>query len=217
MKLSVLSVNIGRVRVIGQLHGEDVLSAIAKAPVEQQRIRVGALGLEGDAQADLSVHGGVDKAVYAYPADHWPWWQSAHALACAPARFGENLTLEGADESDVAIGDRFRWGEALLEISQPRSPCFKLAMVARQDIPGHMMLSARSGWYLRVLEEGEAPVRDAAMRRVFESLGPNVRETFLAAHHGGASLEILRRIHAAAALSRSWRESFAKKIAAFPG
>jgi MOSC domain-containing protein YiiM len=213
MELAILSVNIGRVRVIGQVHGEDVPSAIAKTPVSEPRLRVTALGLEGDEQADLSVHGGVDKAVYAYPAEHWPWWESQHTLACAPARFGENLTLQGADENDVAIGDRFRWGEALLEISQPRSPCFKLALYARADIPGHMTLSARSGWYLRVVEEGEADAK-AAMTRVFESHGPSVRDAFVAAHHKGAMLETLRRIHAAPALSQSWRDSFATKIAA---
>jgi MOSC domain-containing protein YiiM len=217
MELAILSVNVGAVRAIGTQHGEAVLSAIAKQPLAKDSVRVGALGLEGDAQADLSAHGGVDKAVYAYPADHWPWWQNTHGLDCAPARFGENLTLKGADESAVAIGDRFRWGEALLEISQPRSPCFKLGLHAWQDVPGHMTASARSGWYLRVLEEGEAPVFGAAMRRVFESRGPSVRDAFLAAHHRGASLETLRRIHAAPALSRSWRDSFARKIAAFPG
>jgi MOSC domain-containing protein YiiM len=213
MDIAILSVNVGRPRAIGQLHGEDVLSAIGKAPVSQERIFVGALGLEGDEQADLSVHGGVDKAVYVYPAEHWPWWESRHAFACAPARFGENLTLEGAEENDVAIGDRLRWGDALLEISQPRSPCFKLALYARADIPGQMTLSARTGWYLRVVEEGEAAV-NGVMTRVFESHGPSVRDTFIAAFHRGASLETLRRIHAVPALARSWRDSFATKIAA---
>src|SRR5277367_2346190 len=117
MELRLLSVNVGLPRIIGSLHGEPVLSGIVKHPVTTRTVFVGATDIVGDSQADLSVHGGVDKAVYAYPADHWPWWEREHALPCAPATFGENLTLQGADETVVRIGDRFRWGDALLEVS----------------------------------------------------------------------------------------------------
>ena len=119
MNLRILSVNIARPRIIGIWQGEAVLSGIAKTPAAADTLFVGRTNIDGDGQADLSVHGGPDKAVYAYPSAHWSWWEGEKHLACGPATFGENLTLEGANENDVAIGDRFRWGGAILEISQP--------------------------------------------------------------------------------------------------
>ena len=217
MEILVRSVNVGMPSVIAVQRGEAILSGIRKAPLETETVFVSALGIAGDGQADLTVHGGIDKAVYAYPSEHWPWWEREHKLSCAPNTFGENLTLEGADESDVAIGDRFRWGEVVLEISQPRSPCFKLGIHAREDIPALMTGSARCGWYMRVLVEGKAPVRCGKLTRIVSTGGPNVRETFLAHHRARADLETLHRIHEAPALSRSWRESFARKIAAITG
>ena len=214
--ISILSVNVGLPRVLAVVHGEEILSGIAKKPVHES-VSVGHLGIDGDGQADLEVHGGVDKAVYVYPSEHWEWWTAQHSLVCAPNTFGENLTLRGADEANVAIGDRFRWGEVLLEICQPRAPCFKLALhTQRDDVPGQMTLSARCGWYMRVIEEGRAPVEGAMLSRVLASGGPNVRETFLAAHHPRIALSTLLRIHDAPALSEAWRRSLAKKIAALP-
>src|SRR6185312_1381767 len=158
MNLRILSVNIGRARPIGTFENETVISGIDKRGVASERVIVRRLGIEGDEQADLRVHGGLDKAVYAYPSEHWPWWENEQHIECRPAAFGENLTLAGADESEVAIGDRFRWGAALLEVSQPRAPCYKLGLhTKRADAPQIMTLSARCGWYMRVLEEGDAP------------------------------------------------------------
>ena len=215
--ISILSVNVGLPRVLAVVHGEEVLSAIAKQAVLGS-VRVGHLGIVGDGQADLEVHGGVDKAVYAYPSEHWQWWAAQHGVVCAPNTMGENLALRGAVETQVAIGDRFRWGEVLLEICQPRAPCFKLALhTQRDDVPGQMTLSARCGWYMRVIEEGQAPVQGAMLSRVFASGGPNVRETFLAALHPRITRETLLRIHDASALSEAWRRMIAKKIAALPG
>jgi MOSC domain-containing protein YiiM len=217
MNLRILSVNIGRARVIGQLHGADVWSGIAKKPVADDSVFVGRLDIEGDAQADLSVHGGADKAVYAYPADHWPWWEREKSFGCGPASFGENLTLEGGDEHAVAIGDRFRWGDALLEVSQPRAPCYKLAIHARRDIPQLMTVSARCGWYFRVIEEGTARVRDAALECVTRSNSPSVYETFVALFGRGNSREALLRIRDTPQLAESWRHAVAAKIDAARG
>jgi MOSC domain-containing protein YiiM len=214
MKLAVLSVNVGRPRVLGVRAGETVVSGIAKSPVAARQVRVGALNIEGDGQADLTVHGGADKAVYAYPADHWSWWESSHALACAPATFGENLTLKGVDESAVAIGDCFAWGSAILEVSQPRAPCYKFAMhTRREDAPQLMVLSARSGWYLRVVEEGDAPSQNAELVRVEQSGGPSVRDAFVAALHPRVARELCLRVHDAPALAQSWRAAVARRIA----
>lgn len=205
MKLRLRDVSVGLPRAIGvTAEGETVLSAIAKARVEADSIFVGRENLEGDGQADLRVHGGRDKAVYAYPADNWSWWQAQHNLACGPNTFGENLTLEGSDEDQVAIGDRFRWGDALLEISQPRAPCFKLALHAREDIPARMTVSARCGWYLRVVETGFAPVHGEMVREV-ASGGPSVRETFIAALHPRIPDAQRAQIRATPGLAAAWQ------------
>jgi MOSC domain-containing protein YiiM len=212
MQLRVLSVNVGRPKIIALVNGEPVHSGIAKHAVGRERIFVGATNIEGDQQEDLSVHGGVDKAVYAYPADNWPWWEREHRLPCAPGTFGENLTLQGADETAVCIGDRFAWGEAILEVSQPRGPCFKLGIhTGRPEIPQRMTQSGRSGWYLRVLQEGAAPT-EAPLTRVLASGGPNVREAFLAVYDPATPLETCRRVHDAPGLAESWKRPLARKL-----
>jgi len=210
----VLSVNIGLPRVIGMQNGEAVSSGIAKQPVNLPRVSVGPVGIQGDGQADLRVHGGPDKAVYAYPSEHWPWWESEHALSCKPATFGENLTLSGGDERVVAIGDRFRWGQSILEVSQPRAPCYKFAMhVARQDAPLIMTKSARCGFYLRVLEAGEAPAQDAVLERLATSGGPSVHDAFTAALHPRVDRDLRLRVHDAPQLAAAWRTAVARQIA----
>jgi MOSC domain-containing protein YiiM len=214
MELQLISVNVALPRVIGRVDGQDILSGIAKQPLEQQSVFVATTNIAGDAQADLRVHGGVDKAVYAYPADHWPWWEQEKMLPSRAGTFGENLTVEGADESAVAIGDRFRWGDALLEISQPRAPCFKFAIhTARADAPQLMTLSGRCGWYYRVIEEGRAPVPGASLSRVLASGGPSVLETFRAVFGRNMGTDLLKRVEAAEGLAESWRNPVSERLA----
>jgi len=207
----LVSVNVGLPGVLAVVNGEEILSGIVKRPVTAERVMVRGTNIDGDGQADLGVHGGIDKAVYAYPAVHWPWWQREKGLACAPGTFGENLTVDEADETQVRIGDRFAWGELLLEVSQPRAPCFKLALHTRRpDVPQAMTLSGKCGWYLRVLTDGWAPVR-APLVRVSQSGGPTVREAFVAAFSVERDEAALRRIHVSPALSAAWRATIAKK------
>ncbi|MBU6297426.1 MAG: MOSC domain-containing protein [Alphaproteobacteria bacterium] len=204
--------------VIGMENGEEILSGIAKHAVQAESVVLRTLGITGDGQADLEAHGGVDKAVYVYPSDHWIWWETEKNLHCAPNTFGENLTLAGADETDICIGDRFEWGDALLEVSQPRAPCFKLGIhTGRRDVPLAMTLSARCGWYLRVIAGGVVPVRRAILRRAATRGGPTVRESFVALFSKTFDGRALRRIHDAPGLSEAWRHAINKKIAAFPG
>ena len=217
MNLRILSVNVGRPRIIGQVRGEVVISGIGKKPVETDSVFVGATDIVGDEQADLSVHGGVDKAVYAYPADHWPWWERERKFPCRAASFGENLTVEGADESAVAIGDRFRWGDAMLEVSQPRAPCYKLAIHARPDIPQLMTITARCGWYFRVVVEGDAPARDAILERVVKSGAPSVFETFVALFGRGGDADLPLRVRDTPQLADDWRRAISAKIRASRG
>lgn len=212
MELAVLSVNVGRPRVIAEENGAPVFSAIAKVPIGQTTVFVGTTNITGDEQADLSVHGGFDKAVYVYPSDHWNWWGQEKGLACRPGTFGENLTLEGADENMVAIGDRFRWGEAILEVAQPRAPCSKLAIhTGLARAPQTMTISGRCGWYLRVVHEGDASA-NARLIRIAASGGPTVRDSFLAALHPRMSKPLRPRVLGADFLAEDWRRAVAKRL-----
>jgi MOSC domain-containing protein YiiM len=217
MELRLLSVNVALPREIGKFNGESVVSGIAKRPLELASVFVAATNIAGDGQADLSVHGGADKAVYAYPADHWPWWEHEKAIACGPATFGENLTIAGADEKAIAIGDRFRWGDAVLEVSQPRAPCFKLAIhTGRPDAPQLMTLSGRCGWYLRVIRPGAAPVRDGSLTRIYESRGPSVREAFGAIFDPHMGTEALKLVEGTPGLAESWKKPVSRRLAKAP-
>lgn len=211
---ALLSVNVGLPKVIGRDRGGDVISGIDKRPVATESVMVRTLGIEGDGQADLEVHGGPDKAVYVYPAANWSWWAAEHGLVCRPALFGENLTLGGGGEDAVHIGDRFAWGEALLEVCQPRGPCYKLAIHAgRAELPQIMTRTARCGWYLRVLREGAAPA-SGALRRVLKSDSPSVREAFAAVFSRHPDRSLLRRVYETPSLPLGWRELAARALRA---
>ena len=143
----------------------DEASAIAKAAREGS-VAVGLLGLEGDEQADAVHHGGIDKALHHYPADHYAFWRGEigdHPLLAAPGGFGENIAAHGLLESDVCIGDRFRLGTALVEISHGRTPCWKIGhRFALPKLTAQVVETRRSGWYYRVLEPGTVAAGDAA-------------------------------------------------------
>lgn len=159
MTIPVLSIQCGSAV---PFRGEEA-SAIGKTAVTGP-VRVTRLGLAGDEQADLSVHGGPDKAVHHYPHDHYAWWREAiedHPLLAAPGAFGENISTEGLTETTVAIGDVFRLGTALVEVSQGRQPCWRLDhRFGRRDVLSGIIGTRRSGWYYRVLEAGEVAAGD---------------------------------------------------------
>ena len=154
------AVNVGRPRTLA-FGDVDVETAIWKAPVEGRR-RVGRLNVEGDRQADLKVHGGPDKAVYAYAGESRSWWGEHLGLGeLPPGVFGENLSTSGVDVDGAVVGELWRVGSALLQVSQPRVPCYKLAI--RFDdpaMPRRFAAAARPGAYLRVLEEGDVAAGD---------------------------------------------------------
>jgi len=159
-EVSLLSVNVGEPRVIGTSRwGKPIRSGIVKLPVTSDSVSLDTLNLDRDQQADLTVHGGSDKAVYAYPAEHLPRWNDELGTDFGPGMFGENLTTAGWLEDDVFIGDIWSWGDALLQVAQPRYPCYKLATVTgRPDLPKRFIRAGRTGWYLRVLRPGIVPV-----------------------------------------------------------
>ncbi|OQW38818.1 MAG: hypothetical protein A4S12_02760 [Proteobacteria bacterium SG_bin5] len=161
MSARVASVQVGRVAPLGP---ERVPSGIVKHPVEGP-VAVARLGLAGDEQADLSVHGGPDKAVYGYAAAHYPLWAAEHphlADRLDPGAFGENLTIEGLDEADICVGDVHAIGTARLQVCQPRQPCYKFALrLGDARAPKAMVRSGRAGWYYRVIAEGALQAGDA--------------------------------------------------------
>ncbi|WP_410564586.1 MOSC domain-containing protein [Amycolatopsis sp. cmx-4-61] len=210
--MNVDGVYVGEPSVLGHRRNRQVLSAITKARVTAPELTLTELNLDGDRQADLTVHGGVDKAVYVYPAEHYPAWRE-DGFEAAVADFGENVSLSGVTEDDVRIGDVWAWGDALVQVSQPRSPCFKLAMkTGRKDVTPLMIDSGRSGWYLRVLRPGTVPT-SGAVELVERADGPTIAEVYVVsfANYGQlpeerveAALDFADRVLATPALSKSW-------------
>lgn len=152
---------------VARFTDDGATSAIAKTPVEGL-YAVTWLGIAGDAQADLSVHGGPEKAIHHYPRDHYGWWAERLAgqpLFDGPGAFGENISTRGLTERDVCIGDRFRIGTALVEVCQGRQPCWKQAhRFGDKRVVAMMVKSGRTGWYYRVLEEGQVTAGDELVR-----------------------------------------------------
>lgn len=158
--MHVVSVNVSLPKTV-EWRGRRVTTAIFKEPVKG-RIPIRRTGLAGDRQADPSVHGGPKKAVYAYPSEHYPLWRRELERAELPwGSFGENLTTEGLQEDPVHIGDRLRVGSALLRVTQPRMPCYKLGIrFGWDDVIARFLASGRSGFYLAVVEEGDVAAGD---------------------------------------------------------
>ncbi|MDZ4740487.1 MAG: MOSC domain-containing protein [Alphaproteobacteria bacterium] len=213
--LEILAVSAGQPASLGHWQGQPVLSGIRKVPLLGDTVDVRTTNIAGDGQADMTVHGGADKAVYAYPADHWPWWKAEANFDAAPASFGENLTVHGADEHAIRIGDQFAWGQVVLEVSQPRAPCFKFAMfTGREDLSARMTVSTRTGWYFRVLKPGAAPLKGTLARLHTGENQPSVREAFIAVYHPRVMSDVAEKVLAAPALSSAWRSGLQKRLAA---
>lgn len=170
--MKVLSVNVGTVSDLFVRQSDAmrrVATGIHKRPVDG-RIAVGRLGLTGDEQADLTVHGGLNKAVYAYPTEHYAFWATQRSAALkrdeplAPGAMGENLSLQGLLETDLWVGDRLQVGSTLLQVTEPRHPCYKFNAKMGFGHAAKMMLqSGFSGFYLRVVETGEIAAGDAVV------------------------------------------------------
>ena len=211
-KSELVSVNVAKPQYLGQHRGHAITSGIAKRPVATEFLWLDHLNLEGDGQADLVDHGGPDKAVYAYPSEHLPEWSAELGEELGPAAFGENLTTAGGTEDDVCIGDRWFWGDAVLEVCQPRTPCFKLAMHrGRGDIGRRFRQSGRSGWYLRVLQPGRVPVA-GPIRVEPHFLGATVWAVHEAARPGGAPVEVVEALLGVDALAHEWKLALAARL-----
>ena len=158
---TVVSVNVGRPQQLSVRRGRPLMSAIGKAPVEG-RVRVAGVNVEGDDQADRRVHGGPDKAVYAYAAEDAAFWEAELGRELGPGAFGENLTTEGVDVSGAVVGERWRIGSVELEVCQPRLPCSKLALrLGEPEMVKRFAQASRPGAYLRIVSEGSLAAGDA--------------------------------------------------------
>lgn len=211
--MKILSVNVGLPRQIIS-DSKPVTTGIFKTPV-QGRLKVGNLNLEGDGQADLSAHGGRNKAVYAYPSEHYAWWRSELPGMDLPwGMFGENLTLEGMQEEQVHVGDRFRMGTAVLMVTQPRLPCYKLGIrLERNDMPERFLESGRTGFYFAVVEEGELGADD-----VIEFIEQGANQISIATilrlyrSHGQRDSRQIERILQVEVLPEGWRKRFIRML-----
>jgi MOSC domain-containing protein YiiM len=210
----VVSVNVGLPRMV-RWNGRDVTTGIFKSPVEG-RVAVRGLNLDGDRQADLSVHGGAAKAVYAYPLEHYTYWQDELGEELPFGAFGENLTVAGLPlEQEIGIGDRFRIGSAELLVTQPRLPCYKLGIrFGRADMVKRFLASGRTGYYLAVEREGDLAAGDTIGVREAQPARIPVAEITRVYARDRNDLETIARLTTLDALPDDWRSYFEKKLAA---
>ena len=210
--MKLVAISVGGPRKV-EWRGKTVRTSIFKDPVAGS-VRVQKLNLAGDEQSDLSVHGGADKAVYAYPSEHYAYWREQLPEMKLPwGSFGENLTTEGLNDKTLQIGDRLSIGSAEFVVTQPRLPCFKLGVrFGRPDMVKRFQKSGRTGFYLAVLQEGVISAGDSIQ---VVSLGqPSVSVAEIARLYTAdeAEQELLRQASELAALSEDWREYFRNRL-----
>jgi MOSC domain-containing protein YiiM len=209
--MRVISVNISLPKPV-EFRGQTVSTSIFKEPVGS-RILVRRLSLEGDWQADLRYHGGHNKAVYAYPYEHYAWWSRELSRDdLRPGQFGENLTLDGLTEDTVRLGDIYRVGTALLQATQPRYPCFKLGIkMGDPRFPKRFLATGRTGFYLRVTQEGEVGAGDA-VELVEKSDSLTIRELWHLVLVDKGNIEGARRALLCPTLAPEWREPLEERL-----
>jgi MOSC domain-containing protein YiiM len=212
--MKVLSVNVGLPREV-LWRGRPITTGIFKEPVAD-RVPVRALNIDGDRQADLRVHGGADKAVYAYPSEFYELWRRERPeLDFRWGRFGENLTTEGLLDGDVNVGDRFRVGTAELVVTQPRLPCYKLGIrMGRDRFAKEFLERELLGFYLSVAREGEVGAGDRIVELARDPRGFRVTEVARLFSLDRDDFDGLRRAADLDVLPESWREYFRRRLVA---
>jgi MOSC domain-containing protein YiiM len=210
--MKLLSVNVGLPREI-EWKGKIVRTSIFKRPIAG-RVRASTLNLEGDQQSDLTVHGGIHKAVYAYPSEHFTFWRTELPGMDLPwGVFGENFTTEGLLEETLHIGDRLRVGSAEFVVTQPRMPCFKLGIrFNRSDMVKRFLQSGRTGFYFAVLKEGEVAAGDSIEGLERDKHNVPVADIVNLYRGDAGNEDLLRRVSELPSLPNSWREYFRKQL-----
>ena len=209
---TVASVQTGRIAPLGP---DGVPSAFVKAPVAGAVV-VGELGLAGDEQADRTVHGGPEKAVYGYAGRHYPAWAAdypGHADLFRPGGFGENLTIDGLEETDLCVGDCHRIGSAVLQVCQPRQPCFKFALrFADSRMPKAMVRTQRAGWYYRVLVPGMLQAGDHVFLEDRPNPGFDFGRLVRIVYRHQATIDELKALATMAGLASSLRSDAQRRL-----
>jgi MOSC domain-containing protein YiiM len=210
--MKLVAISVGQPRDV-QWRGRSVETSIFKTPVSG-RVHIARDTIEGDQQSDLSVHGGPEKAVYAYPAEHYDFWRRELPDAeLAWGAFGENFTTEGLLEDEVGIGDRYRVGTAELVVTQPRMPCYKLGIrFGRPDMVKRFLQSRRSGFYLGVEREGEVGAGDAIERLARNERRLTVADVVTLYAADSANQQLLESASDHPSLPAAWREHFRKRL-----
>jgi MOSC domain-containing protein YiiM len=210
--MKIVSLNAGFPRTM-PYKGRTVKTAIFKEPVAGTA-RIRRHNLDGDAQADLDVHGGATKAVYGYPSEHYDFWRSELPGVDLPwGVFGENLTTEGLSEEDLRVGDTFRVGSAILRVTEPRVPCYKLALrFDREDIVKRFLQSGRSGFYFAVVEKGEAAAGAPVESVAKDPEGISIADLARLYRSKDPDPDLLRRALRSPALSEAWRAGIRRRL-----
>jgi MOSC domain-containing protein YiiM len=212
-EMKLISVQVGRPRTV-RWRGKPVATGIYKQPVAG-RVMVYQLNLDGDQQADLRVHGGPDKAVYVYPVEHYESWAQERGQTRDPfGQFGENFTVEGMVEETVHIGDIFQIGDTKLEVTQPRVPCYKLGLkMGSMQFLKRFLASGRTGYYMRVLEQGEVGAGDSIERIRTDPERVTIRQAVRLAFFEQDDVVMLEKALRIPALSDEWRIMFQEQLA----
>jgi len=213
--MTVRSVNVGLPRDV-VWHGRPVTTGIYKEPVDG-RVAVRTLNLDGDRQADLTVHGGPAKAVYCYPSEHYAYWRDELGRSdLADGAFGENFTTTGVDEDAVHIGDEFALGTAAFVVTQPRMPCYKLGIrFGSDDMVKRFLASGRTGFYLAVTREGDVGAGDPIVRVSRHRAAVRVSDItrlYVARRYGSDEATTVLRALSVEALPDSWKEHLRKRL-----
>ena len=207
----LLSLNIGLPKEV-TYGGKVIHTGINKKQVKEP-VYLSFVKFNGDGQADLVHHGGVDKAVCVYTGDHYPYWEKELNQDFVYGAFGENITVSGMSEEDVCIGDTFELGQAIVQVTQPRQPCFKLAKKYNiPKLPLYFQETGYTGFYFRVLKEGWVSSVDTLKRLQSDPKGVSVAFANRIMHKEKQNIEGVKRILEVNALSNSWRKSFEKRI-----
>jgi MOSC domain-containing protein YiiM len=207
----VISLNVGKPATL-VCPDRTVMSGIRKAPVARP-VRLTAEGLEGDGQADHVAHGGPDKAMCAYPTEHLPYWSARLGRALAPAAFGENLSTEGLLERELHIGGVFRLGGTVVQVSQPRGPCFKLAALNGEPHLAQWVQSAGlTGFYFRCLEPGMLRSGDEFVLIDANERAPTIADAVRVQYTDRDDRATIERLATCDALADAWRSVFAKRL-----
>jgi MOSC domain-containing protein YiiM len=212
--MKIVSLNVGMPRE-AQWHGRTVETGIFKEPVAG-RVALRTLNLDGDGQADLTVHGGEDKAVYCYPVEHYEYWKKELGRELPMGMFGENFTTEGLLEKDAHLGDRFRVGSAEVVVTQPRLPCYKLGVrFDADDMVKRFLASGRTGFYVAVARQGQVGAGDeiAVISRNENKVPvPEITRLYVAKRFGPDDLDSLRRIMKIGSVPGDWKSYLEERM-----